>query len=75
MHACWQNALDIWMILPVNLGVATKGVHLWIWMLQMHNADSLTTVRYINRTTFQHAIIVVKKDHFACNYYLKAQNN
>ena len=44
----------------LNQGAAAKGMHLWIWMLQMHNANSLTTVLYISRTNVQHAIIVVK---------------
>ena len=49
------------MVLSVNQEAATKGMHLWIWMQQMHNADSLTTVCQINRTNVQHAIIAVKK--------------
>ena len=36
-------------------------MHLWIWMLQMHKANSLTTVLHTSRTNVQHAIIVVKK--------------
>ena len=60
MHACWQNALNVWMILFVNQA-AIKGMHLCIWMLQMHNADSPTIVYSISKKNVQHAIIVVKK--------------
>ena len=37
-------------------------MHLWIWMLKMHNADSLTTVLHISRKNVQHAIFAAKKD-------------
>ena len=40
---------------------ATLGMHLWIWMQQMHNSDSLITVPHINKTNIQYAIIAVKK--------------
>ena len=36
-------------------------MHLWIWMLQMHNADSLTTILHISRTNVQHAIFAARK--------------
>ena len=52
------------MTLCMNQGAAataTMGMHLWIWMLQIHNADSLTTILYISRTNVQHAIFVVRK--------------
>ena len=49
------------MILYVNLGKETKGMHLWIWMLQMHNAGSLTFVFYISRTNVQHVFPASKK--------------
>ena len=58
-----------------NLGAAAKGMHLWIWMLQMPNANSPTTILHTIRTNVQHAIIVAKKVISACNYHLKAQNN
>ena len=61
IHACWQSALGIWMILHVNQGAAAKGMHPCIWKLQMHNIDSLTNILHISRTTVQHAIIAVKK--------------
>ena len=49
------------MILSGNLGAAAKGMHLWIWVLQMPNANSPTTVLHTIRTNIQHAIIVAKK--------------
>ena len=42
-------------------GVVAKGMHPWIETLQMHNANSLTTILHISRTNVQHAIIAVKK--------------
>ena len=63
MHAYWQSTKGIWITLCINQGVAattTMGMHLWIWMQQMHNADNLTTILYISRTNVQHAIIAVK---------------
>ena len=61
MHACWQNELGIWMILYGNIGGAAKGMHLWIWMLQMPNANNPTTILHTIRTNIQHAIIAAKK--------------
>ena len=51
------------MILCMNqeAAITKKGMHLWIWMQQTHNADNLTIVLHINRTNVQHAIITVKK--------------
>ena len=49
------------MVLHMNLRVATKGMHLWIWILHMHNIDSLTTARPISRINAPHIIIVAKK--------------
>ena len=53
------------MTLYINQGAAATaklGMHLWIWMLQMHNANSLTTVLYIIRINVQYAILIAKKD-------------
>ena len=49
------------MALYMNQGAAAKGMHIWIWMQQTHNVDSLTTVPHINKTNVQPVIIVVKK--------------
>ena len=73
MHAYWQNALGVWMILSMNLGVATKGMHLWIWILQMHNANNLITVLHISRTNVQHVILMVKKVTSHANFILKCK--
>ena len=63
MHACWQNALGIWMTLYVNQGAATvtMGIHLWIWTQQMKNTDSLTTIPHTNKTNVQHTIFMERK--------------
>ena len=37
------------------------GMHLWIWMLQTHNANSLTTVPHVSITNVQYIIFAVKK--------------
>ena len=52
------------MTLCMNQGAAattTMGIHLWIWMLQMHNADILTIILDISRTNIQHAIFAARK--------------
>ena len=49
------------MILYVNQEAAAKGMHLWIWMLQIYNVGSLTIILHINRTNAPYAIIAVKK--------------
>ena len=48
------------MILFMNQPAA-KGMNLWIWMLKMHNLDSLTTICPISRKNVQHAIISIQK--------------
>ena len=52
------------MTLCVNQGAAANAkmvIHLWIWMQQMRNADSLTTIIYISKKNVQHTIFVARK--------------